>query len=153
MECWLNATELRGHGGCPVCDISEFVRYQCNLKCTHDTLNENLAQMAQYLTGILRIFSDDAETESNVHLTRAERIRAYQEENKHLGALVIVSARIAMYIVLIFMFLENVTAEMTCDFCVLYSIISNTMLLLYFEVLQSKDFELLEKQPDEFTSF
>jgi hypothetical protein len=31
---------------------------------------------------------DDAETESNVHLARAERIRAYQEENKHLGALV-----------------------------------------------------------------
>ena len=50
--------------------------------------------MAEYLTGILRIFSDDAETESNVHLTRAERIRAYQEENKHLGALVIVNAKI-----------------------------------------------------------
>ncbi|CAB4039388.1 Hypothetical predicted protein, partial [Paramuricea clavata] len=30
---------------------------------------------------------NDAETESNVHLARAERIRGYQEENKHLGAL------------------------------------------------------------------
>lgn len=34
---------------------------------------------------------DDTETESSVLLANAERIRIYQEENKYLGALVILT--------------------------------------------------------------
>ncbi|XP_028417505.1 uncharacterized protein LOC114541907 [Dendronephthya gigantea] len=44
---------------------------------------ENMRKIRER-TGTLK---DDVETESSIHLARAERIRAYQEENKHLGAL------------------------------------------------------------------
>ena len=40
------------------------------------------------LSSYVSLFIDDAEEESSIHLERAERVRMYQEENKHLAALV-----------------------------------------------------------------